>query len=90
MRVGRIGRAGLSGGENESLVPAQDCRGRDKEAELSTGGEHTGQSGDQGSVGPADPRSRSTPLEHRELMAQDEDLDLLGGVGPGAQHHPAQ
>jgi hypothetical protein len=29
-------------------------------------------------------------LEHRELVTQDEDLDLLGGVGSGAQHHPAQ
>jgi hypothetical protein len=29
-------------------------------------------------------------LEHSELVAQDEDLDLLGGVGSGAQHHPAQ
>jgi hypothetical protein len=24
------------------------------------------------------------------LVAQDEDLDVLGGVGSGAQHHPAQ
>jgi hypothetical protein len=24
------------------------------------------------------------------LVAQDEDFDLLGGVGSGAQHHPAQ
>jgi hypothetical protein len=29
-------------------------------------------------------------LQHRELVAQDEYLDLLGGVGSGAQHHPAQ
>jgi hypothetical protein len=29
-------------------------------------------------------------LEHSELVAQDEDLDLLGGVGSGAQHHPAE
>jgi hypothetical protein len=29
--------------------------------------------GDQGSVRPADPRSRSAPLEHRELVEQDED-----------------
>jgi hypothetical protein len=25
-----------------------------------------------------------------ELVAQDEDLDLLGGVGSGVQHHPTQ
>jgi hypothetical protein len=29
-------------------------------------------------------------LEHGELVAQDEDLDLLGGVGSVAQHDPAQ
>jgi hypothetical protein len=29
-------------------------------------------------------------LEHSELVAQDEDFDVLGGVGSGAQHHPAQ
>jgi hypothetical protein len=89
---GSAGSVWLGGSvaRSESLVPAQDCRGRDKEAESSTGGEHTGQSGDQGSVGPPDRSSRSAPLEHSELVAQDEDLDLLGGVGSGAQHHPAQ
>jgi hypothetical protein len=29
-------------------------------------------------------------LEHGELVAQDQDLDLLGGVGSGVQHDPAQ
>jgi len=29
-------------------------------------------------------------LQHRELMAQDEDLDVLGGVGADAQHYPGQ
>jgi hypothetical protein len=29
-------------------------------------------------------------LEHGELVAQDQDLDVLGGVGSGAQHDPAQ
>jgi hypothetical protein len=29
-------------------------------------------------------------LEHDELVAQHEDLDLLGGVGSGMQHQPAQ
>jgi len=38
----------------------------------------SGKRGDQGSVGPADPRSRSVPSEYCELVAQDEVLDLLG------------
>jgi hypothetical protein len=29
-------------------------------------------------------------LEHGELVAQDQDLDLLAGVGSGTQDHPAQ
>jgi hypothetical protein len=29
-------------------------------------------------------------LEHGELVAQNQDLDLLGGVAVGAQHDPAQ
>jgi hypothetical protein len=29
-------------------------------------------------------------LERGELVAQDKDLDLLGGVGSSAQHDPAQ
>jgi hypothetical protein len=29
-------------------------------------------------------------LQHRELMAQDEGLDVLGGVGADVQQHPAQ
>jgi hypothetical protein len=29
-------------------------------------------------------------LEHGELMAQDQDLDLVGGVGSEVQDHPAQ
>jgi hypothetical protein len=29
-------------------------------------------------------------LEYGELVAQDQDLDLLGGVGSGDQDHPAE
>jgi len=29
-------------------------------------------------------------LEHRELMAQDEDFDVLGSVAAEAQRHPGQ
>jgi len=29
-------------------------------------------------------------MQHGQLMAQDEDLDLVGGVGAGVEHHPAQ
>jgi hypothetical protein len=83
-RSARIGRAGSSSGGDESLVPAQDRRGGDEEAESPAVREQTGQGGDQGSIGPADPGSRTGPLEHGELVAKDEDLDVLGGVGSAA------
>jgi hypothetical protein len=41
-------------------------------------------------VGPRHPRPWRAPLQHGELMAQDEDLDVLGGVGADAQQRPAQ
>ena len=45
---------------------------------------------DHGAVGPAHPRPWRASLEHGELVAQDEDLDLLPGVGSGAQDHADQ
>jgi hypothetical protein len=35
-------------------------------------------------------RARGASLEHGELVAQDQDLDVLGGLGSGAQHDPAE
>ena len=34
--------------------------------------------------------TRCAPSEHGELVAEDQDLDPLGGVGSDAQHDPAQ
>jgi hypothetical protein len=74
------GGLGCPAAGDESLVPAQDRGGRDKETESPASGEQPNQGGNQGSVGPADPRPRTAPLQHSKLVAQDEDLDLLGGV----------
>jgi hypothetical protein len=71
-------------------VPAQDGGRGDEQPEASAGREQSGEGGDQGAIGPAHPRARRAPLEHGELVAQDQDLDLLGGVGSGPQHDPAQ
>ena len=53
-------------------------------------GEQSGEGGDQGAVGPGHSRARCAPLEHGELVAQDQDLEVLGDVGSGAQHDPAE
>ena len=75
---------------DELAVPAQD-RGRgDEQPEAAADGQQPGEGGDQGAVGPGHQRARRASLEHGELVAQDQDLDLLGGVGSSAQHDPAQ
>jgi hypothetical protein len=48
--------------------------------------EQSGEGGDSGAVDPADPRPRCASLDHCQLMAQDEDLDLLGVLESGVQH----
>jgi hypothetical protein len=44
---------------------------------------------EQGAVGPAHARARDTSLEYGELVAQDQDLDLGGGVRSRPEHDPA-
>jgi len=75
---------------DQLAVPAQDGGRRDQEPESSVDREQSDEGGDQGAVGPGHWRAWRTPLNYGELVAQHEDLDVLGGVGPGAQHDPAQ
>ena len=89
---GSTGSGGLGGpaAGDQLAVPAQDGGRGDEQPEASADREQSGEGGDQGAVGPAHPRAWRASLEHGELVAQDQDLDLLGGVGSGAQHDPAQ
>ena len=87
--TGRGGRRCPAAG-HELAVPAQD-RGRGNEqAEAAGHGEQSGERGDQGAVGPAEPRLSGAAAEHGELVTQDQDLDLLAGVGSGTEYEPAQ
>ena len=75
---------------DESPVPAQD-RGRcDEQADPAVAGESADESGDECAVAPGHPGAWSLAVEYGELVAQYEDLDVLGRVGAGEQHHPAQ
>jgi hypothetical protein len=76
--------SGPAAAGDESPMPAQDRRGRDEQTAPPTGGKQPCQGGQYGSIGPADARPWSSPPENCELVAQDEDLDLLGGVGSAA------
>ena len=88
-RPGRVGWVGPAAGD-QLAVPAQDGGRSDEQPEASANGQQSGERGDQGAIGPAHSWPWRAALEHGELMAQDKDLDLLGGVGSGAQHDPAQ
>jgi hypothetical protein len=75
---------------DELAVPAQDRGRRDDQVHAAPGWEETGESGDQGAVGPARPRTRDASAKDGELMAKDQDLDLFGAVRSNPQHHHAQ
>jgi hypothetical protein len=58
-------------------VPAEDGGRGDEQAEASADREQSGEGGEQGAVRPAHRRAWRASLEHGELVAQDEDLDVL-------------
>jgi len=75
---------------DEVPVPAQDGDRGDQQSAAAKRGQQSAECRDHDSIAPADPRSRFASLQDSQLMAQDEDLDLVGGVGAGVEHHPAQ
>ena len=66
---------------DELTVPAQDRGWCDQESVAATSWEQAADGGDHGAVALVDPRLGCASLQHGQLMAQDEDLDLVGGVG---------
>jgi hypothetical protein len=67
----------------ESSVPAQDRGGCDEKATSTMAGESSDEGGDQCSAGPVHRGSRGAAVQYGELVAQYEDLDVLGPVGAG-------
>jgi len=49
-----------------------------------------GQRGENGAVSPVRPRPGDLTPQHRDLMAEDQDLRVLGGVTARQQHQPAE
>jgi hypothetical protein len=49
-----------------------------------------GQRGQHRPVRPRQPGSADLPLKHGDLVAQDQDLRILGVIGPGEQSQPAE
>jgi len=77
---------------DQAGVPAQQGARADDQAQLAelAAGQLPGQRGYDRPVGPGQPRGLDLALEHGNLMAQDEDLGVLGAVGTGQQGEPAE
>jgi hypothetical protein len=73
-------------------VPAQQSARGDDQAQLAelAPGQQPGQRGQHRPVGPRQPRVLDLPLEHSDLVPQDQDLGVLGSVGAGEQGKPAE
>jgi hypothetical protein len=53
-------------------------------------GQQPGERGQYRPISPGQPRGFDLALEHGDLMAQDQDLGILGTVGAGKQREPAE
>jgi hypothetical protein len=74
---------------DQAAVPAQEGLGLDDEAGPAGPGQRAADRGEQGPVGGFQPGSRGLAVEHGELVAQYQDLQVLGGVAAGQQHEQA-
>ena len=68
----------LSG--NEIAVPSQQRVGRDDEAAPPVSAQHAAGSGEEYTIGRPVRRPRRLASKNRELLAEDEDLDVLGVI----------
>jgi hypothetical protein len=75
---------------DQAAVPPQD-RGRGDEAMTAQDrGQASDQSGEHGSVSPVQAGLGVRSAENGDLVAQDEELDVLGRRGAAEQHQPAE
>jgi hypothetical protein len=79
---------GGPGASDQPPVPAQQRRWRDEEAGPAGWGQDAADRGEQGPVGGLQPGSWDLAAQDGELVAQDKDLKVLGGVAAG--HQPEQ
>jgi hypothetical protein len=77
-------RVGPASG-NQFSVPAQQRRRSHEERVPQGTTQHPGQRGEQDSIGRLKIRSVDLTAQYRDLVAQHQDLDLLGAVTPQHQ-----
>ena len=77
---------------DQAGVPAQQVRRGDDQARLTelAAGQQPGQRGQDRPPGPGQPRGLNLPLEHGDLVAQEEDLSVLSTIRAGEQGKPAE
>ena len=64
-------------------MPAEDRLRRDEERSPALSGHEAGQEGDEGTVGPGEAGTGDLAAEHGQLVAEHEDLGILGrGIRP--------
>ena len=63
---------------NKRAVPAEDCLGFYEERNPALAGDKTGQEGDDGTVGPGEAGTGDLTAKHGQLVAEHEDLGILG------------
>ena len=74
---------------DQTAVPGQQGAGGDDPMPMQVARESAGQGGQQCSIRPARARSELT-AQHRDFVAQDQNLDVLGGGAAGEQPKPAE
>jgi hypothetical protein len=67
-------------------MPPEDRVRSDEEDRPAVAAEHTSERAQDGAVVGFEARTRDLTSQHRELMAQDENLDILGTIPSTAQH----
>jgi hypothetical protein len=73
------------GARDEAAVPAQQGLRLDQETGPAGSGQDAADGGEEGPVGGLELGSWSLAAEHSELVAQNEDLKLLGGIAAGEE-----
>jgi hypothetical protein len=78
-------RVGPGDGDQPS-VPAQQCVGLHEQARPMGSGQRPADRGEQGPISRLQPGAWGLATEDGELVAQDQDLQVLGGVAANKQH----
>jgi hypothetical protein len=84
----RPGLAPFTGGQ--TAMPPQDGARGDQPADTQLPGQNPDERGQHCAVSPVQARFRNSTPQHGDLMAEHQDLGVLGGAAAGEKHEPGQ